>query len=215
MSTAVIDLEDSECCHHHQHVAIGRMKLTQCSSSLQVTRDLVKFKYSHSEQQHLLVLEKQDLVKITLKLEYTGANIKIVHLKASHASYAPPSCLLSHLLSHLLTPTSYIPSLKISSHLHRRRLYGQWGDPQPQCIGANVLPSEHNLALTSSFALCLFCLSLALWHMAVHDLPQIHHHVDSNYQFDWVSHCVCATGMNGLVMLDLDFLTVHRAFLYV
>ena len=126
-----------------------------------------------------------------------------------------PPPLPSPLLSHLLTPTLYIPSLKISSHLHHRRLYGWWGDPQPQHIGANVLPLECNLALTSSFALYLFCLSLALQHMAVHDLPQICHHVDSNYQFDWVSHCICATGMNGLVMLDLNFLTVHRAFLYV
>ena len=51
--------------------------------------------------------------------------------------------------------------------------------------------------------------------MAAHDLFQIRNHVNGNCQFDQVSHCICATGMNGLVMLDLDFLTAHRAFLYV
>ena len=52
------------------------------------------------------VLEKRDLTKITLKWEYTSANIKIAphNLEASHA----PCALTPHLLSHHLSPLPHL-----------------------------------------------------------------------------------------------------------
>ena len=136
-----------------------------------------------------------------------------------HPSLPPP---LPPPLSPPLSPSLPPPHLHLIHSIPQdfklpssQKIVQTMGWPSAQCIGTNVLPSEHNLTLTSSFTLCLFCLSLALWHMAAHDLFQIRNHVNGNCQFDQVSHCICATGMNGLVMLDLDFLTAHRAFLYV
>ena len=78
----------------------------------------------HTSKRGITIAQHTSRRDITIAQHTSRRDIKIAqhtsrrHMLLTPISPLPHSCFLSHLLSHHLTPTSYIPSLKTSSRLH-------------------------------------------------------------------------------------------------